>query len=61
MQRKIKILGVRTPAALKAGYSNLIGQVAELEGNAHHGFKIVLSDNTKIDLVHFYYTTKEDR
>jgi hypothetical protein len=60
MIRKVKVLGVRTPLGLKEGYSDIVGEVLEIRGNAFDGFSLVLDDGSARDSIHFYHKPVQD-
>lgn len=55
--RKVKIQGLRSPVALNKPekYAKYIGKVAELKGNAYHGFEFKMPDGEWIFDGHFFY------
>mgnify|MGYP000256465050 CR=1 FL=1 len=54
--RKIKITGVCTPVGIQSGYQDIVGQILELTGNAFNGFKVILKNGERRDLIHFYFS-----
>ncbi|MEH6454889.1 MAG: hypothetical protein V7749_01075 [Cocleimonas sp.] len=51
----IKVIGIRSPAAVKNGWEDIIGQIFEFTGNAYYGFNIKLDKEKDRDLYHFYF------
>lgn len=53
----VKVTRLRSPAAFKENWGGYVGQTAQLTGNAHVGFELVMPDGERICNIHFYYET----
>jgi len=53
--KMVQLTGISSPVARKNGYTDIVGEILPVTGNAYYGFKVHLPSGESRHLNHYFY------